>query len=286
MEFIEANQDEPFMLVMNPTLVHHPPTEESLKADREITPIGRVEIPEVQPSRESVLERQKAAGLEDNNHAGGVIWLDDAVGAIVKHLEELGLRENTVIFFVSDHSSSGKWTCYNGRAGAIVNWPGQIEPGQVSEILAQNVDIAPTVWELCGVETPADRQLQGVSFAEHITEGAPGKRDGAFMELFYQRAVISPDEWKYIAVRFPQEIQQQIEEGKYFTLRGRETTPDKKGKSGPAIPDELYNLKEDPHEKNNLANDPAYAEKLAEMKELMKVKCRELPHAFGEFTES
>ncbi len=286
LEFIEANQDEPFFLIMNTTLVHHPPTEESLKQDRSITPLGKVDVPEVQPSRESVLERQKAAGLAESNHAGGVIWLDDAVGVITRKLEELGLSENTLVLFISDHSSGGKWTCYNGRAGAIARWPGKIEPGQVSKDLIQNVDIAPTLLEICGAEKPEDGQrMQGVSMAGHLLQGQPSPRNGAFMEMFYQRAVISEDNFKYIAVRFPEEIRQQIAEGKQFTLRGREAKEGSKGKSGPAIPDELYNLTEDPYEKENLADDPEYAEVLERMKALMTEKCRDLPHSFGEFTE-
>lgn len=287
LEFLETHQEKPFFLVINPTLVHYPATRESLEQDRSITPVGRVDVPEVQPSRADVLKRAEAAGLGDSNHGAGVIWLDDAVGVITQKLDDLGLTENTLILFISDHSGKGKWTCYNGLSGAIARWPGKIAPGRVSTDLVQNVDIAPTVLELCGASLPENGQMvQGISVADHLLdETQPSPRNGAFMEIFYQRAVISDDNYKYIAVRFPEDMRQQMAEGKQFTLRGQEVKEGGKGKAGPATPDELYNLNEDPNERKNLAEDPAYAEVLERLKGLMAEKCRQLPHSFGEFTE-
>jgi hypothetical protein len=95
-------------------------------------------------------------------------------------------------------------------------------------------------------------------------------------------------DWKYIAVRFPDKINKEItpENRRQYNIEGR------KGKDRfnndtifPAYydDDQLYYLVDDKEEQNNLANDPKYADKLREMKLLMKEYCEGLPFSFGEF---
>jgi len=304
LEFLEANRDDPFLLVVNPTLVHWPPEEDSLQADRSITAIGKVDVPEIQPSRESVLARAEKNELKDIGwygppHEAGVIWLDDAVGVITEKLAELGIAEETLVLVLSDHGRNGKWTCNEGgiRSGGVVYWPGVVTPGRVSDGLVQNVDIAPTVLEICGVAPLEGADMHGVSVADHWLKGEPSSREYAFAEIGYQRAIVSDDGWKYMALRLPPEQMKAAREGAKFDLRGR---PIEKPNKRAEPLDALYNLNEEidetasvaeqvgVHEASmqNLAEDPAHAEKLAEMKALMTEISQQLPHAFGEFTQN
>jgi arylsulfatase A-like enzyme len=279
LRFIDANRDRPFMLVVNPTLVHYPREEPSLKADRRITAVGLVDdIPEdVQPSRQSVLER--AEGLR-GGHAPGVVWLDDAIGVITQRIADLGLDEDTIIMVISDNGTGGKWTCYEGgtNTGCIMRWKGHIPAGQVSDALVQNVDIAPTLFDICGAEPAAGVEMHGMSVAGHLVNGQAGPRKSAYLEFGYQRAVIAEDGMKYLAVRYPAELQRRFDAGEKLGLRG-EKVDDRKA----AVADEVFDLNKDKAERNNLADDPAHAAALERMKALMAEHSRVLPHTFGEF---
>ncbi|MGF1451526.1 MAG: sulfatase [Opitutales bacterium] len=302
----QAKESEnPFLLVVNPTLVHWPPEEESLKTDRSITPIGRVDFPAVQPSRESVLERGAQAEVDGigwfgEPHAAGVIWLDDAVGVLMDKLDAMGVADNTIVFVLSDHGRDAKWTCREGgiRSGGIVYWPGKIEPGRVSEDLVQQVDIAPTIAELAGAELiPTDGAIHGVSVADHLLAGDPSPRDFAFAEIGYQRAIVDRSGFKYLALRYPPEIEERVLAGEMHDLRGQPA----KGQWARQDPiDALYHLpseldaslplafaiKKSEHEMKNLVDDEAYGEDLRRLKGYLREISQQLPHAFGEFTET
>jgi arylsulfatase A-like enzyme len=167
-DFIDQYRERPFFLYMATTLPHVPGPLESLKADPRITAAGMLEEPitGVQPSRESVLERTRAAGIPDEN--APLTWLDDGMGAVLDRLDKHGLMENTIIVFASDHQSPrGKMTCYEDAANApaAIMWQGKIRPGQVHDALVSNVDIVPTLLELAGIERPADYRTDGKSWA-------------------------------------------------------------------------------------------------------------------------
>ncbi len=288
MEFMEQNKALPFYLEICPTLVHYPPEEDSLKADRRITALGLDEnIPEdIQPSRESVLQRAAERGWK-GSHDAGLIWLDDAIGALEQKLEALGLAENTILMVISDNGTGGKWTCYEGgvNTGAIIRWPGHIKADTVSEAWIQNVDIASTVFDLCGVKLAVeDNPMHGVSFAPVLTGESKGERDSVYLEIGYQRTVVRSDGMKYLTVRYPEDIQKDIDEnGTEYDLRGRKTEGRKYAKTAPQ--NELFNILTDPHERKNLFDDPAYAETVKEMKALMTRYSTALPHTYGEFAE-
>jgi arylsulfatase A-like enzyme len=304
LKFLDQSQGRPFLLVMNPTLVHWPPEQDSLQADRSVTPVGRVDFPDVQPSRASVLERAQQVdgrkyGWFGEAHKAGVIWLDDAVGVILKRLEDLGVAENTIVFVLSDHGRNGKWTCNEGgiRTGGVVYWPGRIEPGRVSRGLVQNVDIAPTVLEICGVDPLPDADMHGVSVADHLLSGAPSGRKYAYAEIGYQRTVIDERGMKYMALRYPEAIEKQRRQGVKFDLRGRRLKD--QGKAAEPV-DALYDIaREIPPERplafsinkpeqqmKDLVDAPAHAEDVARLKQALVEVSRRLPHSFGEFTRT
>lgn len=298
LDFIERNQDEPFFLYMAPTLVHSPPPRKSMKADPRATWAGMLdEAPDVQPSRESVLRRCREAGIDVRTGYGhtfpaGVLWLDDGIGAVLNRLEELGLAENTMVIVASDNGNFDKFSCYEGgtHLPCVVRWPGVVPPGSECDGLVNNVDLARTIVDVCGAEPPPEMQVDGSNILSALRGGAAYNRRSIYLEVTMERAVVSGDNFKYIAVRYPRDIREQREEGVRFTHWGLKWSERHHTYGVPnrhpaySDTDQLYDLDRDPEEKNNLAGDPAYADKLKEMKDMLRRYCEELPHEYGEFT--
>ena len=213
LKFIEQNKDKPFFLYMATTLVHHPQAIESLRSDPRATPAGFLtEHLDCQPSYENILERADKAGLKSTgelNTWATMSWLDDGVGATLKKLDELGLRENTMIIFASDNDSPGKTTCYQGRAPFIVNWEGHIKKGEICNELVSNVDIVPTALAICNVKKAADIKIDGLSLTPLLQKSNYSWRNSLYMEVAYTRAIVTKD-YKYIALWYPKDIQRLI----------------------------------------------------------------------------
>ena len=109
--------------------------------------------------------------------------LDRNIGRLIELLHEKQLFDNTFIFFVTDNGGlfkvtkqrplrAGKGSYYEGgiKIPAFVVWPGRIRPGQVSEIPITNLDIFPTLLELTGIEKPENKNLDGISLLPLLTE--------------------------------------------------------------------------------------------------------------------
>lgn len=289
-QFIEQCKDEPFFLYMATTLTHSPNPVRSLRTDPRSTWAGLLDdAPDVQPPRQSVLDRTREAGAAPR-HAG-VTWLDDGIGAVLKKVEELGLTEQTVVIFASDNGNKAKFTCYEAgaRMPLIVRWPGTIPPGTVCDELASNVDLAPTILDICGVTPPPDMHTDGRSILPALKGDTGYRRESIYLEITTERAVVTDDHFKYIAVRYPPEIQKRVDRGEKYThwcLKYGEhhhTYNAEKRYPGYFDLDQLYHLRQDPGEQRNLADDLRYRGKLEEMKALLKQYCRDLPHTYGEF---
>ncbi|MCS6859402.1 MAG: sulfatase [Abditibacteriales bacterium] len=298
LDFIEQNKDKPFFLYMATTLTHGPSPQASLlRGDERLTPAGLLPEPirGVMPSRASVIERVKAAGVPEN--MAYATWLDDGVGAVLKKLDDLGLAENTLVIYFSDNGEpgggrtphpAGKATCYEGgaRVPCLLRWKGKIAPS-VCERLAQNIDITPTILDACGVTPPKGMHLDGRSLLPLLTGQETSWRDAVFLEIGYTRAVVT-ERWKYIALRYPPQRQKAIQDG---TL-GRppyhlDTSLGLQQRAHKAHPhyfdaDQLYDLQNDPDEQVNLANDPQHAKILEEMKGRLAEWLKSFPRPFGE----
>lgn len=130
-----------------------------------------------------------------------VTYTDKVVGKIVDKLDELGLRENTLIIFTGDngvyHGLESKFEgeTYIGGKGSpkdngthvplIVNWPGTTPGGRVSQSLVDFSDMLPTIAEAAGIEVPADWGGDGVSFAPEIRGESASPREWIY--CWYQR---------------------------------------------------------------------------------------------------
>jgi arylsulfatase A-like enzyme len=160
-----------------------------------------------------------------------------------------------------------------------------------------NTDYAATILELAGVKTPGDYRLDGVSLAPVLDGKESGPlREETFHEIGYARAIKTP-KWKYIAVRYPPDIQRRIDAGEKFPAFG----------DAPPIPqpyfvankhlgfyssrhnphyfeaDQLFDLENDPQEKVNLIDQ--HPEVVADLKARLTKYLKTFPgRPFGEFT--
>jgi arylsulfatase A-like enzyme len=183
---------------------------------------------------------------------------DDAIGRVISTLKETGQYENTLIIFTSDNGGhlptganngpvrDGKQSMYEGglRVPAIVSWPAKIKPGTVSEQVNLSMDIFPTLAELTGVTI--DHQVEGRSFLQTLLGNEKKEQERV---LYFTRREGGPYGGKaYHAIR----------QGHWKLLQ-----------NSPYQPMELYNLKNDPMEKNDvIKNQPEIFKKLNA--ELMK----------------
>lgn len=101
------------------------------------------------------------------NYYAEIKHLDDSVGSVIAMLDRLGMRENTLLVFVSEQGIAmpfAKWTCYESglQSAFLARWPGNIDPGSVNTAMIEYVDILPTFIEVAGGER--ESVLEGESF--------------------------------------------------------------------------------------------------------------------------
>ena len=204
---------------------------------------------------------------------------DVQVGEILEQLDREGLREQTVVFFITDHGVSharGKQFLYDEgiRIPLIVRGPG-IPQGQLREDLVEQIDLAATSLALAGIPIPPNMQARNVLAADYRPrEAVFAARDRADETVDHIRAVRT-QRYKYIRNFLPQRphlMPNAYKDAKrcYVALREAEA----KGQLdeiqrmlfAPTRPaEELYDLQQDPWEIHNLAQDPALAETRAEL---------------------
>lgn len=194
------------------------------------------------------------------NYAAMVTRLDSDVGRLLDLLKELKIDDNTLVIMAGDNGSSWapdselgrhfaqaanglrgyKRALYEGalRQACIARWPGQVPAGRVSDEPWAFWDFLPTVAELTGTPLPADRSFDGLSIAPLLRGGSAPKRESFYWELHEQASLQ--------AVRF----------GDWKAV-----------KNGPSAKVELYDLKSDPGEKQDLAT--ANPDKVAQAVQLM-----------------
>ena len=175
--------------------------------------------------------------------------VDRSVGRVLQTLREEGLEENTIVIFTSDNGAPGyiglpevnqpyrgwKLTFFEGglRVPYVAKWPGHIAPGTQYKQPVSNIDILPTVLAAAGAKLPTDRVIDGVNLLPFLGKAPAGVQ--ADRPLFWRAGsyrAMQQSGWKLIASEHPKK-------------------------------NWLFNLREDPTERNNLAG--KQAAKLAEM---------------------
>ena len=174
--------------------------------------------------------------------------IDTEIGKIRKTLEQKGLAENTVIilmgdngYFLGERQLAGKWLMYDNslRVPLIVFDPRE-KGGKRIPSFALNIDVPATILDLAEIEVPDS--WQGMSLFSNELE----QRKEFLTEHLWQTPIIAPseairsDHWKYFH---------------YLNDPNRE---------------ELYDLQADPLEKNNLAGNPQFSQKLQELRIRLK----------------
>jgi len=313
-DFIDQSQDEPFFLYFATTIPHQPSDpEHSWKANPLITAKGYLdEAPDVLPARETIPKRLKEAGLDGRNKEN-LLWLDDAVGAVLSKLEEQNIIDNTIIFFFNDHGQKAKGTLYQGGvlSPSIVWKKGGFKCGSECDVKVQNIDFAPTIIEMAGGSVPGN-QFDGKSFKPALDGEKVDPERSLFFELGYARAVIKGD-YKYYAIRYPQFAEKRTKEERAKVLKAYNeprmaknmgiVNPDDpmapyshfslvpggeqaENESYGKVPsyfdkDQLYNIKKDPNELNNLVDDEKYRDVYLELKGLLEQHLSEMPGKFN-----
>lgn len=295
LEFIEENKKGPFYLHYCTTLVHGPAKSwRSSMKHPEISGQGLLdELPDVMTDRNQLLETLKKKKLDASAGHAGYSWVDDSIGAILKKLNELGIADNTLIVFASDHGSKMKTSLFHKdgvNIPCIMRWPRGIKAGSECHELIQNIDMVPTYFDLADAQVPKKYITDGRSLTPLFASAKPDRwREDLYFEMGSARAVCTK-EWKYIAVRYSRKQIDAIKRSspeqlpKHMAYIGR-LGIGTRGASNPNFfdADQLYHIKNDPSELKNLADDPAHRQKLKQMKKLLTEYLKSMGRPFGEF---
>ncbi|MDF9795696.1 arylsulfatase A [Catalinimonas alkaloidigena] len=240
-QFIEAHQQEPFFLYWAINTPHYP-----LQGE------------------EKWREHYKDLPSPRREYAAFVSTTDEKVGELVNKVDELGLRENTIIILMSDHGHSveertfggggnagpyrgAKFSLFEGgiRVPAIISWPAQLPENEVREQMGVGVDWYPTIAELCGVSLN-QTDLDGISIVPVIRSSkAKSPHKTFYWATGREQWAVREGDWKLIGNPYDPTDKAPIPENqKYF----------------------LVNLKEDISEMNNLAEQQP--EKVKQMKKI------------------
>ncbi len=207
--------------------------------------------------------------------------LDEAVGMLLESLENTGEAENTLVIYLSDHGaqfSRGKCSNYDSglQVPFIVRWPGMIAGKSVSDHLISTIDLLPTVLSAAGLAVPDD--LPGKSLlpilradSRSIEHHAYIFADGAGSAAFYtyprrsvrdkrfkliKNLIHERDNPKYLAYAFQMygtgTLPEELQSASLVVKRAYETW-----RNPPEY--ELYDLKSDPYEFNDLSQDLEYS---------------------------
>ena len=223
--------------------------------------------------------------IDDHYHS--IANTDAELREIFDRLESTGEAENTAVFFISDHGMlmlRHKQFLYDGgtHVPIFISWPaGQRflrSRGQYRDELVSLIDLSAAALEIAGIPIPDYFEARGLFGADYQPRNfLPFSRDRADYTFDQIRAVRTQD-FKYIRHKFPetayllpsyrdawpmaQDMRRMAAEGSLDLVQAAFMADHRP-------PEELYDLSADPHEIRNLAGDPAYAEKLAELSLLL-----------------
>ncbi|MFO1439321.1 MAG: sulfatase [Verrucomicrobiaceae bacterium] len=240
-DFIQRHKQEPFFLYLPHFGVHSP-----YQAKNELI--------------EKFKPKPGVGGHNNPTYAAMIASVDESVGRVMQTLDELKLAENTVLIFTSDNGGvggyaregimksagditdnaplrSGKGSLYEGgtRVPFIVRWPGITKPGSSCDVPSIHVDVMPTLAEIAQAAPPANQPLDGESLAPLFRDPAASLKREAIYQHFPGYLGAGADTWRTTPVSLVEvgdwKLMEFLEDGRL----------------------ELYNLKDDIGESNNLA---------------------------------
>jgi arylsulfatase len=246
--FVRDNKDRPFFLYFATTVPHL-----ALQVPEDSLAEFAGKFPEVPyPGGRGYLPHRTPRAA----YAAMITRLDREVGRLISLVRELGLENDTLFLFTSDNgplynqlggtdteffnSASGfrgrKGSYYEGgfREPLLVQWKGTITPGALSDRVTGFEDMLPTLLELAGAKSAIPRGVDGISFAPTLL----GKKQKERPFLYRESPGYSG--------------QQCVRVGDWKAIR-QNLNPPAKQRTPPVIVTELYDLKTDPFETNNVA---------------------------------
>jgi len=261
-EFIRKNHTRPFLAVVGFKAVHE--KREPRPEDRELYDGVQARVPEnryvLPPFKESLSkaareqvkssdDRHQPINAYDRQYFQTLSGADHNLGRLMDTIDELGLRENTLVVFTSDngyfmgeHDLGDKRYAYEEslRIPLLLRYPKLTTPTKTADQMVLNIDFAPTVLDLAGIPIPSS--MQGKSWKPLLTQSNPTWRQQFYYEYHTDR--------QFPAVPRVQALR--TETAKYIVYPGHDWV-------------ELYDLANDPLETRNLAEDPDAAALLKAM---------------------
>lgn len=216
--------------------------------------------------------RKWAYQLYMKDYLGCVAGIDDNVGKLLSYLKESGLDSNTIViytsdqgFFLGEHGWFDKRLMQEEsiRMPLLIRYPKEIKPESQNSSFLLNIDFAPTLLDYAGIKVPD--WMQGESFRKI----AAGKENLRWRNAIYYRYWMHNDFWHRSVANLG------IRTDKYKLIFYYGAPLGKKGAREPSlVPEwELYDLKNDPTEMNNLYNNPLYKVEIQKLKkELLKLR--------------
>lgn len=264
-QFIEENREGPFVAYVAHYSPHAPfdvpPSSVQRAVDRGFKRSS---------TRQGVYSERVAA-----DYIAMIEYLDRSVGRITDKLEELKIADNTLVLFLSDNGGltrvwrndplrGGKGQLYEGgvRVPFIVRWPAQVKAGSVCPTPVHVVDLFPTFMELAGGRAQEEQILDGVSIMPLLKQTGAPPRDAIFSHhpeyvVAYAKtpcSMVRKGNYKLIHYFGDFLDPTGCEPGRSGTLFGKFILGSRT---------ELYNLKQDPSEAQNVIDDmPEKAEEL------------------------
>ena len=180
-----------------------------------------------------------------------VSYTDSQVGKVLKALEDLGMKDDTIVIFTSDHGFSlmehNRWSKHNlfrveNRVPLIIRVPGITNKGR-TESFAELIDLYPTITELLGINTP--EKVEGISLVQNLKNPELITKSVAYSRIWNGDLFVSSNHL-------------------YAEWKG--------DKSGHVYDNMLFNLKEDSLEMNNLVNDEKYNQLIDSLSNNIKFK--------------
>lgn len=247
LEFLDSAKDSPFFLYA-PFYAPHTPYDYQPDAYRE--PYADSTFPcfpdaPPNPWQNPGLKQHHGNRASKLAYSALITGVDHNVGRIVARLDELGIRDNTLIIFTADQGWNaghhGVWGKGNGtwpfnmyeesiRVPLIWNFPGSIRPGQVLAPMVSSYDFFPSILDYAGIDAPRDSKRVGRSYAPQLRGERPAMLNRLYFEYSFVRAVRT--------------------ENLKFVQRSKEW------------PSELYDIEADPGETRNVIDDPSYRKQL------------------------
>jgi N-sulfoglucosamine sulfohydrolase len=285
------NENKPFFFSVNSHDPHRPfaaSASDSVTYGSNLPPVTRIFKPE-EIEMLGYLPDIPDVRKEVAQYYNSVYRSDQTIGAVLKALEESGLKENTLVIYLSDNGAAfpfAKSQCYlnSTKAPLIIRWPGKTTPGTVdTRHLVSGIDLMPTILEAAGLNIPEN--LDGASFLPILEDDENYDGNSYVFTSYYQ---------VFAKVRYPMRSIQNQNFGYIYNfwadnarvMRGDATggltwkAMVKAAETDPEIAkrvelyshrvkEEFYDLKNDPDALYNLIDDPQYSAQIDEFRELM-----------------